>query len=133
MRLPTLKKILREDLKGAPDWVSSLIDPLNSFMETIYQGFNKNLTITENVGCFVKELTYTTTSTYPVSIDVQFMSTLKTKAIGVQLLQVYEKANYTPPPGPVYIPWVEINGSIVVGAITGLEASKTYMIRLVVY
>lgn len=134
MKLPNQKKILREDLKGAPDWINPLIGTLNSFMETVYQALNHNITLQENVNSFVKEITYKTPSTYPTGVDtVTFISTLKTKPIGVQLLQVYDKATYTPPPGPVFIPWVEDNGNIVIYPITGLEADKTYLIRILVY
>lgn len=132
MKLPTQKRILREDIKDAPDWVSSLINPINSFMEVVYQSLNKNITFSENVAAFIKELTYTTSSTYPAGLVVSFANSLKTKASGVMLMQIYETATYTPPPGPVYIPWVENNGAIMVSSITGLEASKTYLIRLLV-
>jgi hypothetical protein len=132
MRLPVQRKILREDLKDAPTWISKVIDPINSFMESVYTGLNKNITFTENVACFVHELIYTTPSTYPTMDNVEFASSLKTKAIGVELLQVYERSTYEPPAGPVYVPWVEENGVIVVSSITGLAASKTYLVRLLV-
>ena len=132
MKLPVIKKILREDLKDAPSWIGGIIDPFNSFAETVYQALNKNITFNENVRAFVKELTYTTPASYPVMDDVEFLSELKVKATGVQVLQVVERSNYEPAPGPVYVPWIEDNGSIVVKPITGLEASKTYTIRLLV-
>lgn len=132
MRLPTQKKILREDLKDAPGWITGVIDPINNFMEVVYQALNKNITYSENVAAFVKELTYTTPSTYPTMDDVEFVSVLKTKATGLQLLQIIDKATYAPPAGPVYVPWVEDNGTIVISPITGLAASKTYVVRLLV-
>lgn len=133
MRLPTQKRVLREDVKGAPNWVGPLIDTLNSFMETVYQALNKNVTFFENINCTIKELTYKTPSTYPTGVDdVEFMSGLKTKATGVWVMQVIEKANYTPAAGPVYAPWVEDNGNIIISTITGLEADKTYTVRLLV-
>lgn len=133
MRLPSQKRVLREDVKGAPSWINPLIDTLNSFMETIYQAMNRNMTFSENIACTIKELTYSTPSTYPSGVELtEFMSNLKTKATGVMLMQAYEKATYTPPPGPIYIPWVEDNGTIQIGTITGLEASKTYIVRLLV-
>lgn len=132
MRLPTQKKILREDLKQAPGWIDSLIDPLNSFMESVYQALNKNITFSENIACFIKEITYTTPSTYPTMDDFEFTSTLKTKAIGVQLLQIVEKTAYLPPANPLYVPWTENNGKIVIRSIPGLSANKTYLIRLLV-
>jgi hypothetical protein len=133
MRLPTAKRVLREDLKGAPGWIGPLIDILNSFMETVYQAMNRNITFAENIGCTIKELTYKTPSTYPTGLeDQEFMTGLKTKASGLWVMQAIEKSNYEPAPGPVYAPWVEINGNIVLGTITGLEASKTYTIRLLI-
>lgn len=132
MKLPQVKKILREDLKDAPKWISGLIDPLNSFMENVYQALNRNITFRENVGCFIKEITYKTTSLYPVAEDINFVNELKVKATGIFLMQAVDKADYRPAAGPVYVPWVENNGKIIIGAITGLEASKTYIIRLLI-
>jgi hypothetical protein len=132
VKLPVVKKILREDLKEAPSWVSGIIDPFNSFAETVYQALNKNITFRENVQAFVKELTYKTSAGYPTEDDVSFLNELKVKATGVLVLQAIEKTNYTPAPGPVYVPWVEDNGSIIVSSVTGLEASKIYMLRLLI-
>lgn len=131
-KLPTIKKILREDVKDAPAWISAVIEPFNSLAEFVYQSLNKNLTFTDNVSCFIKEISYRTPSTYPTMDDVQFTNDLKVKATGVQLLQAVELSTYLPAAGPVYVPWVENNGSIVISAITGLAASKTYSIRLLI-
>lgn len=134
MRLPTQKKILREDLKDAPGWVSGIIDPINSFMENVYQSLNKNITLQDNVASNIKEITYRTDSSYPSPQEVvTFQNTLRASPIGIVLLQVYDKANYTPPPGPVYIPWVNDNGTITISTITGLEADKAYLVRMVVF
>lgn len=134
IRLPSQKKVLREDLKEAAKGLEPLIDVINSFMEAVYQALNRNLTLDQNIACFVKEITYQTPSTYPLGVDVvEFTSELRAKAIGLTVLQVVDKATYTPPAGPVYAPWVENNGSIQVSTITGLAASKAYTVRLLVY
>lgn len=132
MKLPTLKKILFEDLKGAPDWIRPMIDVLNSFMETVYQALNRNITFSENVACYIKEITYKTPTAYPTMDPVYFQNDLRTRATGIMVLQVYDKADYTAPPGPVYIPWIETNGRIAINSITGLQAEKTYIVRLLV-
>lgn len=129
--LPPQKKILREDLKDAPSWVDLIINPLNSFMENVYQTLNRNVTFPQNIACQIKTISYVTPSTYPTMDDLKFMSTLKTKATGVMLWQIVD-ANYLPPPGPVYVPWTEDNGSIVIKPLTGLVASKTYTLTLLV-
>lgn len=134
MRLPTQKKVLKEDLKGAPGWVDNLIQPVNAFMENVYQCLNKNVTFTDNIASFIYTLTYKTPSTYPAGVDpVEFLNQLKTKPIGVLVTQAFDKATYEPAPGPVYVPWVENNGTIILGTITGLAVNKSYLIRLVVF
>lgn len=134
MRLPPLRKVLKESLKGSPDWINPVIESLNSFQEWVYQMFNKNLTFADNFQAFIKELTYTTNSSYPGTPngDVRISTELKVKASGLILLQAVEKTTYIPAAGPVYVPWVEDNGYIVIGSIEGLEASKTYIIRLLI-
>lgn len=131
-KLPPIKKILREDVKAAPAWISAIIEPFNSLAEFIYQSLNGNITFSDNIACFIKEISYKTDSAYPVVADMQFTNDLRYKATGVILMQVVEKSTYIPAPGPVYIPWIENNGNIVISAIPGLEASKTYTIRLLV-
>ncbi len=131
MELPSVKKILREDVKGAPSWINPVIDAFNSFAETVYLAMNRNITFSQNISCQIKEISYKTPSTYPTGVEgVEFQSTLKTKAQGLFVMQVVEKLTYLPPPGPVYVPWTEDGGVIVLGTITGLEADKNYTIRL---
>ncbi len=133
MKLPTQKKVLREDVKGIAKEIGPLLDTLNSFMENVYQALNRNISFRENVASQVKELTYRTPSTYPSDVDeVRFISELKTKAMGVIVLQVYDRLTYVPAEGPVYAPWIEDNGDIVISTLTGLEADKVYTVRLLV-
>jgi hypothetical protein len=131
-KLPSIKKILREDVKDAPAWINAVIEPLNQFMENVYSALNKNITFSENIASFVKELTYKTTSAYPTVETVEFPNILRTKASGILVLQAVEKSTYTPAAGPVYVPWVEDNGTILISSITGLQADTTYVIRLLV-
>lgn len=132
MKLPSIKKILREDVKGAPAWINAIIDPINSFMDAVYQTLNKNVTFTENISSNVRQITVRTSSTYPVMDQIQFPTGLKTRAFGVIVTQAYEKTTYIPATGPVYVSWVDVNGNVVISGITGLQASKVYIITLLI-
>lgn len=132
-KLPSQKKILREDVKGAPDWIDGIIDPVNSFMETVYQTFNRNVTFNDNIASQVKELNVNTTSVYPVMEPIEFQSTLRTKAFGLLMLQAVERLTYTPAVNAVTVNWVENNGTIHISNITGLAASKSYTVRLLLF
>ena len=132
MKLPSQKRILREDLKGAPDWVNGIIGPVNSFMETVYQAMNKNITFKDNIASFIREFRVTTDATYPtIPAVTTFNNELKTKSIGLSTIYAVD-SSYNPAPGPVYCAWVEDNGIITISNITGLEPSKTYTIRVMV-
>lgn len=133
MKLPQVKRILREDLKGAPDWVTFLIEPINSFIETVYLSLNKNITFQENILSNIKDITFRTTSAYPTMEPISFRSNLKSRAIGLIVISAYEKDTYVPAAGPVYAAWTEVNGSIEIQTIAGLAQSKVYEIRFLVF
>ncbi len=125
MKLPTSKKILREDLKGAPPWINPLIDVINSFMEAVYLALNRNISFGDNIQSQIVTLTYKSGTT-----DTQFISNLRVRAQGLLVLQAVEKDTFEPAPGPVYVPWVESSGTVNLGLVTGLDANKTYILRL---
>lgn len=133
MKLPTIKKILREDVKDAPAWIAGVIDPVNSFMENVYTALNKAITLTDNIASFTKEISYVTLAGYPgTQPNVTFLNQLRTRATGVMVMQAFETQSYT----PVAIgglAWVEDTSGIVIYPISGLTASKTYTLRLVVF
>ncbi len=133
MRLPQTKKVLKEDIKSEfRQGVSPIVEAFNSFAESVYQALNKSITFDENIASFIKEITYKTTSAYPTMDPVEFTNELKTKAIGIIPLQVVNRADYVPAAGPVYIPWSENSGVISVNSITGLVASTTYTVRMLI-
>lgn len=133
MKLPTIKKILREDVKDAPSWIAGVIDPINSFMENVYTALNKSITLSDNIASFVKEITYKTPAGYPAGVEnVSFLNELRTRATGVLVMQAYNKASYTPV-SIGNLAWVEDVSGIVIYPITGLQASTTYVIRVVVF
>lgn len=124
---------MREDLKNAPDWISRVIDPMNSFMESVYTALNKNITLSENISSFIKEITYKTPTTYPVGVDnVSFLNELRVRATGVIILQAFDKASYTPV-SIGNLAWIEDTSGIVIYPLTGLQADKNYTIRLAVF
>ena len=134
MKLPPAKKIFREDLKGAPQWIDPMINTINSFMESVYQGLNSNITFGDNVRSFIKEIDYVTSSSYPSGMEIlEFPNTLKVRPTGVLTAQVVEKSTNEPPPGPTTVQWaLNTAGNIEIHSVSGLEASKTYLVRLIV-
>ena len=63
-KLPSKRKLLREDLKEAPAWIDNLLGFINPFFEDVYFAFNKNITFKENIASQIRELNFETTATY---------------------------------------------------------------------
>jgi len=142
-KLPVQKKILREDIKEAPQWVERLILPINSFFETVYNALTKNITLHENISAQIKELEFNTLSTYNGSVDeweeLKFPKTIKHRANAVLLAQIIDQGpigenltSYRPIEFSVYVDWQESNEEIIIGLIYGLEESRSYKVRLIV-
>ena len=127
MKISVPRRILREDLKDAPDWIVGLITPLNSFIDTYFLLANKNID-EANLASQIIELEVVTPSTYPTMDPVKFTSQLRTQPQGLCILQAYEKR--TGVPVATMNPAWTANGRMVsISQITGLSASKTYVIR----
>ena len=135
-KLPTLNRILKEDIKEAPNWIDKVIYPINLFCETIYSALNKNITFQDNIASQIKEVTFKTASTYVSNSDfevVNFLNSLKTRAMGCQILQITEvTGNYIPIKEPVSLDWTEVNGSINIHFVSGLKDNTTYNLRILV-
>jgi hypothetical protein len=139
MSLPRQRKILREDVKDAPDWINKIIDPLNNFMETVYNILNGNVNFRNHIACNLREIEVITLPTYDeTNMDtfrtVRFPSGLRTRAYGLHLVAVREiGGNYTPITKPIFINWFENQGEIVIPLIVGLKPETRYIMNLMVF
>lgn len=132
MKLPNIKRILREDLgPNVPNWTEGIIGPVNSFMEAVYQTLNKNVTFTENVASFFVELIIKTdvSSVFETS---NFLNQIKTRPRGVLVCQVYEKSTFTPI-AVTGIAWSTDGTNVSIFELPGLSASQTYVVRLLIF
>lgn len=136
-KLPSVNKIAKEALKDAPSWVDGLIGPINSFFETIYYAFNKNLTFEDNFIAQIVELTFTTPATYVPDQDfpdLTFRRTFFSKAQGLLIMSITQvESNYTPITNATSLQWEDMNGTIKIYYVAGLADSKTYKIRLLLF
>ena len=133
--IPRLKKLLREDLKAAPPWISVIIESTNLLVDAVSSLLTKNLSFQDNFNAQLKEFTFQTAATYSDGDfeRITFPKTIKGKAIGVILLRIARTGiAYAPITEPVTISWVESNSGIVIDHITGLENSAKYNITLLV-
>lgn len=134
MRLPNIQKILRQDVAEAPDWVLKIIGPINGFFEEIYVGLNRNITLRENVACYIVDVQFDTSSTYPSAFtSITIPSKLRTVAEGVIILKISEKAeNLTLITTATSLQWSAVEGGVRIDLVAGLAVSKTYNMRVMI-
>ncbi len=129
MKLPPTRRISREQIPDAPDWVDQIIGPLNQFMETTYLALNNQLVIGENVAGEVRDLTVQTDGAAAI-VPFSFASSLRVQPRGLIILQAKTvEGTYVGTTNPGWL----ANGNIVsVKSIGGLAASTSYTIRMAV-
>ncbi len=134
-KLPIIKRISKEDLKEAPSWLDKVLYPLNLFMESVYTALNKGLTFQDNFASQIKDVEFTTPTNYVSAQNfnkVTFVHSLKTMAIGISILSIHEKQSSAVIKNAVSLDWRDINGTININFVTGLEDNKKYIIRLLI-
>lgn len=128
MKLPPTRRISREQIPDAPDWIDQILGPLNQFMENSYLALNNQLVIGENVAGEIRDLTVRTDGSGDI-VSFSFVSTLKVQPRGLIILQASTEGT---PVGPTNPAWLASGNVITVSAIGGLAANSTYTIRMAV-
>jgi len=70
--LPTFRRFTQSDIPSAPNWISNVFGPLNTFCEQTVQVLNRNLIIGENVQG-QKFTASVTTDTWVRSLQLHFV------------------------------------------------------------
>lgn len=134
-KLPSIKRVSREDIKQAPGWIELLLTPMNTVFESLYSALNKNLTFSENIASQQKELEFTTASDYVANgtfVPLTFQLNMKYRPFSLQICQIIDQTTgaYIPIKEPVSCAgsWLNLNGVITVSYITGLADSRKYKV-----
>lgn len=136
--LPSQKRILEQDLgSDVPSWTRKLLSPLNSFFESLYSAFNKDITFNENIRSEYREFIVNTSANYTISNEFQvikFKNNLKEKVDTIIISQIAEdKPNFIPIYKPVTLSWNEYNKEITIHFVAGLEDNKSYKMKILLF
>lgn len=131
MKLPIFKRIVREDIKDAPDWVANLIYPINQVFETVYNTLNRGVTFQDNFLGFQKTFQFQTKPTYtsgdwdvirlaiPDFFKVRISGAWIVKGGPVNTSQIKNISG-------LYLSWSQGNGTIDIDWLGGLEDDTQY-------
>ncbi len=132
-KLPTQRRVSKEDFPDAPSWFDNFTAIISSFMREVYSALNGNLTFGENVNGMVKKFRITAGAA-PENNTFTFTHELKLKPFGVYPCQVTQvTGSYAPITSAVFVSWrLNDGGQIVIDAITGLTNGSIYDITVLV-
>jgi hypothetical protein len=127
MRLPSFTRIIVEAFdKDVRGMVARIAEPINSFMLTMKNGLNKNITINDNMAGELKSLTVS-----GMNLDFAYSSTRRPRAV---LLGQWK--NESSPPGPpeagVFLEWSYAN-EVITCKFHGFNTSDSYSVTLVIF
>ena len=131
---------MREDFKDAPEWITGLLTPLNSFMSSVYYALDKDITFQENISAAIKEIKFTTRSDYSSAdpktdgwVIQQVYNPLRIKPSGVHIVRVIDLTAYSVVTDPVTLFWDYLDGYIKIKYVTGLADSNKYQLNLLIF
>ncbi len=124
-----ITKLLKEDFNDAPNWITKLLSPLNSFFSDIQSGLNNNLSVVDNLHQEFKEITFVnSTSNFPLRFNTKFNKMPKAVYVAYCFDETSSTMNFTQ---SVWVNWSFVNNQLVISNIIGLPTSgNKYFLRL---
>ena len=118
-----------EDFQDQKDWIGKLFSPINKLIIDLVGFFNNGITVKDNLYQEIKEIKFVNISN---NFPLKFRTKFQLHPQG--LFYIYLFNNTTgemSAQAPAFV-WDYTNGEISISDLTGLTASSTYTIRLLV-
>lgn len=127
--LPDLRRLNREDFQDAPSWVDPMLNSINIFMDSVYNLFNRHVSLVDNLNSQFITLKVSTKSDGTINPIKQRVS-IRGKVTGLVVVRVVSEdvANITTP----FINWIQNGDVLEISKIAGLNNNKDYKIIILV-
>jgi len=136
MKMPSFKRIFDTDFDETyKAMIQTLAVTINNGFEVIYEALNKKISISENIQCTLKDVTFKVDASGNPTTRVSFISDIPNmRVIGTQVIKVVNNTNSSVyPTSGVFISFTETNNGIEINNVTGLTIGNTYTLRIVAY
>ena len=136
MKMPSFKRIFDTDFEEQyKAMIQTLAVTVNNGFEVVYEALNKKISISENIQCTLKDVSFKVDAAGNPTTRVSFISDIPNmRVIGTQVIKVVNNSNSSSyPTSGVFISFTETNNGIEINNVTGLIAGNTYTLRIVAY
>ena len=123
------QKFTTEEFQDQVGWIGKLFSPLNSFIGEVVNSFSNNLTVTDNLFQEIKEIKYVNSANnFPLKFRTKFLQNPR----GVFPIYLLNNTLGSYSLAAPWVVWSYNDGQVTISDISGLTASSTYTIRLLV-
>lgn len=126
--LPDVRRLNREDFQDAPQWLDPMLNTINSFMDSVYNIFNHNVSLTENLNIQISTINVETDSNGDIT-PLKIKSTIRGRVNGIVVLKLVSESPTSTAP---FIDYVQSENIITISNIAGLSTSTKYKIIILV-
>lgn len=129
MALIKPQKFIVEAFRDQASWIGSLLNPLNFMFNDLSLAFNNQITVKDNLYQEIKEIKFKNET---ASFPLRFRTKFNVYPQGMLMIYSYNNTLSTPAALNAAIDWTFTNNEIVISSISGLTASQSYTIKMLV-
>ncbi len=122
-------RLTTEDFQDNRSFAEKLFSPLNQWFNELYQAFNNQITIGDNLYQEIKEITFKNTSNnYPYKFKTKFNAIPK----GLVSIYLFDKDLGSYSTETPLVVWDYANQEISISTISGLTLDTSYILRVLI-
>lgn len=135
MKLPNFRRILKTDYSEEyRELIETLSFSINGGIETLYQTFNKAISLRDNVACTVKEIDVEVRADGSPKNKLSFPLDTGNRVLGVTVLNAINTKNpLILPTSGVFVSFTQENKTLVINYIKGLPENQLFTLTLVAF
>jgi len=135
MILGAFRRLYKNDFKPEDqDLVEKISYPLNTGIESIYEAFNKKISLSDNLLCTIRDVEVTVDSTgKPVnttSFKLDFTGSVSSIFVG-NAQNLTNTSTY--PTSAPFISWTQTQTGVTINNVTGLQPNNNYRLRIIAF
>lgn len=134
LKLSSYRRIYDQDYQGpSQQLVSQLATPLNASFQELYDGFNNNITFSDNINCTLISFNVSVDATGKPLNTTQFkLANYQTNVSGLWVINTVNNQSPTVyAPGAVQCYFVKSNNNVIINNIKGLTPSLNYTVTVI--
>ena len=127
--LPDVRRLNREDFQDAPQWLDPMLNTLNSFMDSVYNIFNRNVSLTDNLNIQLTTISVETDANGDIT-PVKIKTSVRGRVNGIVVIRAVSDSGNSQAP---FVDYVQSENIITISKIAGLNLSTKYKIIMLVF